>query len=176
MQNDALIHSSSIRECIFHLKGRNVERAAFILIRNSATFTCTDSEPFTKTPCMTRERFEHIAQEAFDSLPNDFTDRVENVRIVVEDYPDDDALQSVKARRYSLLGLYQGIPLPKRGTWYGMTATLPDKITLYQKNIEAVCRSDEEIEHRIVEVLFHELGHYFGMDEAQVRAAMKRFM
>lgn len=125
---------------------------------------------------MTRERFEQIAQDAFDSLPASFRDRVENVQIVVEDYPSDDALGRVKSDRYSLLGLYQGIPLTQRGQWYGMSATLPDKISLYQKNIESVCRSEEEIEHRIVEVLFHELGHYFGMDEAQVRSAMKRFM
>lgn len=125
---------------------------------------------------MTRDQFEHLAQQAFDSLPKDFTEKVDNVQIVVEDYPTDDALRSVRASRHNLLGLYQGIPLPKRGTWYGMTATIPDKISLYQKNIEAVSRTDEEIERRITEVLFHELGHYFGMDEAQVRAAMKRFL
>jgi predicted Zn-dependent protease with MMP-like domain len=125
---------------------------------------------------MTRERFEEIAQIAFDSLPSDFTDRVENVAIVVEDYPSDDALEKVKSDRHSLLGLYQGIPLTQRGQWYGMRATMPDKISLYQKNIEAVCRDDDEVEARIVEVLFHELGHYFGMDEAQVRSAMRRFI
>jgi predicted Zn-dependent protease with MMP-like domain len=125
---------------------------------------------------MTREQFEHIAQAAFDSLPGDFTDRVENVYIVVEDYPSDDVLEKVHSDRYSLLGLYQGIPLTQRGQWYGMTPTLPDKISLYQKNIEAVCRDEEEVEARIVEVLFHELGHYFGMNEAQVRKAMRRFM
>ncbi len=125
---------------------------------------------------MTRERFEHIAQEAFDSLPADFTERVENVHIVVEDYPSDDALGKVKSDRTSLLGLYQGIPLTHRGQWYGMSATVPDKITLYQKNIEAVCKDEEEMELRITEVLFHELGHYFGMDERQVRKAMKRFL
>lgn len=126
---------------------------------------------------MRRERFEEIAQAAFDSLPPDFTERVENVHIVVEDYPSDDVLDHVKGDRYSLLGLYQGIPLTHRGMWYGMTATVPDKISLYQKNIEAVCGNDEEeLELRIKEVLFHELGHYFGMNEAQVRKAMKKFM
>jgi predicted Zn-dependent protease with MMP-like domain len=125
---------------------------------------------------MTREQFEHIAQEAFDNLPADFRDHVDNVQIVVEDYPTDDALAKVRATRYSLLGLYQGIPLTHRGQWYGMSATVPDKISLYQKNIESVCKNETEIELRIREVLYHELGHYFGMNEAQVRAAMKRFM
>ncbi len=126
---------------------------------------------------MTREQFEEIAQHAFDALPKDFTDRVENVAIVVEDLPDDDALGRVKADRYSLLGLYQGVPLTLRGQWYGMSAVVPDKISLYQKNIEAVCGNDEEeLKLRIMEVLFHELGHYFGMDEKQVRSAMRGFM
>lgn len=125
---------------------------------------------------MTREQFEHIAQEAFDSLPEDFRERVENVSIVVEDYPSDDVLGKVKTDRHSLLGLYQGIPLTQRGQWYGMSATLPDTISLYQKNIESVCHDDEELHLRIREVLFHELGHYFGMNEAQVRSAMRRFL
>ncbi|MFA6455867.1 MAG: metallopeptidase family protein [Bacteroidota bacterium] len=125
---------------------------------------------------MTRERFEQIAQEAFDLLPADFTEKVDNVQIVVEDYPSEDALRKTKSDRFSLLGLYQGIPLTHRGQWYGMSATVPDKISLYQKNIESVCRDEEEMELRITEVLFHELGHYFGMNEAQVRSAMKRFM
>ncbi|MCK9408635.1 MAG: metallopeptidase family protein [Bacteriovoracaceae bacterium] len=125
---------------------------------------------------MTRKRFEQIAQEAFDALPANFVERVDNVQIVVEDYPSDDALGKTTADRYSLLGLYQGIPLTHRGQWYGMSATVPDKISLYQKNIESVCPNEEEIELRIREVLFHELGHYFGMNEAQVRSAMKRFM
>lgn len=125
---------------------------------------------------MTREQFEHIAQTAFDALPHDFTERVENVAIVVEDYPSDEVLEQVHGDRHSLLGLYQGIPLTKRGQWYGMTATMPDKISLYQKNIEAVCKDEAEMELRITEVLFHELGHYFGMDEAQVRKAMQKFM
>jgi predicted Zn-dependent protease with MMP-like domain len=125
---------------------------------------------------MTRERFEEIAQNAYDALPDDFHDTIDNVYIVVEDYPSDETLKKMRAGRDSLLGLYEGVPLTQRGTWYGSTAVLPDKITLYQKNIEAVCDDEEEMELRIMEVLFHELGHYFGMDEAQVRKAMRRFM
>ena len=125
---------------------------------------------------MTRDRFAEIAQAAFDSLPAEFKDRVENVHIEIEDYPSDDALGRVKADRTSLLGLYQGIPLTHRGQWYGMSPTAPDTISLYQKNIESVCTTEEETELRIREVLFHELGHYFGMNESQIRNAMKRFM
>ncbi|HCA79482.1 MAG TPA: hypothetical protein DEP53_07070 [Bacteroidetes bacterium] len=124
---------------------------------------------------MTREQFEEIAEHAFESLPDAFKHRVENVQIVVEDFPSTDAMVRSKAGKHNLLGLYQGVPLPQRGTSYGMYPVGPDKITLYQQNIERVCSSDEEIEHRIVEVLFHELGHYFGMNEREVREAMKKF-
>jgi predicted Zn-dependent protease with MMP-like domain len=124
---------------------------------------------------MTREHFEEIAQTAFDSLPDQFRNSIENVHIVVEDYPPDELIERERYGRLSLLGLYQGIPLTKRGTWYGANPTAPDKISLYQKNIEASCREEGEIQRRIVEVLFHEIGHYFGMNEAQIRRAMKNF-
>jgi len=123
---------------------------------------------------MTREEFEAIAEGVFDGLPPVFGERVENVSIVVEDYPTDDIARSVRATRTSLLGLYQGIPLTQRGQWYGAVPTVPDRIWLYQKNIEADCRSEGELKERIREVLLHELGHYFGMSEAQIRKAMKR--
>lgn len=125
---------------------------------------------------MTYEQFEEIAQEAFDMLPKKFRNNVENVQIVIEDYPSEDAQKKARASKYSLLGLYQGIPLTQRGTWYGASAVVPDKITLYKKNIEAVCNDETELRLRIMEVLYHELGHYFGMNEQQVRDAMKRFM
>ena len=124
---------------------------------------------------MTRKRFEEIAEQAFESLPDAFKGRVENVQIVVEDLPSTDALGGTRAGKRDLLGLYQGVPLPHRGTSYGMYPVGPDKITLYQQNIESICRTDEEVEHRIVEVLFHELGHYFGMNEREVREALKKF-
>jgi predicted Zn-dependent protease with MMP-like domain len=125
---------------------------------------------------MTRERFEQIAQAAFDSLPEFFTNKIDNVRIIIEDYPSEEELKQVGGRKHSLLGLYQGIPFPHRGSWYGAAPVVPDTITLYQKNIEAACKDEEEIERRIVEVLFHELGHYFGMNEKQIRQAMRHYL
>jgi predicted Zn-dependent protease with MMP-like domain len=124
---------------------------------------------------MTRERFEEIAQEAFDSLPEQFHERIDNIHIVVEDYPPDEIGKQRGFGKYSLLGLYQGIPLTQRGTWYGTSPTTPDKISLYQKNIEDSVQNEEELRRRIVEVLFHEIGHYFGMSEKQIRSAMKNF-
>ena len=70
-----------------------------------------------------------------------------------------------------LLGLYEGIPLTRRGAEYGVYPVVPDTITLYQKNIEAVSRSDEEVRGTIRDVLIHEIGHYFGMTDAEIRKA-----
>jgi predicted Zn-dependent protease with MMP-like domain len=126
-------------------------------------------------PRFSREEFEEMAERAFASLPGTFREKIDNVQIVVEDYPDEEALKGSRSSKFDLLGLYQGVPLNHRGTWYGIAPTLPDKITLYQNNIEAVCRTEAEVKHRITEVLFHEIGHYFGMNEREIRAAMKDF-
>ncbi len=121
---------------------------------------------------MEREQFEHIVQQTFDRLPEQFREVIENVGVVVEDYPVEDLVQKLRLRtKHDLLGLYQGIPLPFRGSWYGTSPTVPDKISLYQKNIEALCSTNSEIVDKIYEVLVHEIGHYFGMNEEQIRAA-----
>jgi predicted Zn-dependent protease with MMP-like domain len=124
---------------------------------------------------MSREEFETCVQEAFDTLPDGFQRKIDNVQIVVEDYPDEDLRSELKTGKHSLLGLYTGIPLPHRNSWYGTTPTVPDRIFLFQKNIEAQCATREQLQNRIVEVLFHELGHYFGMNEAEVRRALKQY-
>jgi predicted Zn-dependent protease with MMP-like domain len=65
-----------------------------------------------------------------------------------------------------LLGLYQGIPLDRRGFYYGNV--LPDKITLFKNSIESTCRSKEEVEKKVREVVIHEVGHYFGLDDERL--------
>jgi predicted Zn-dependent protease with MMP-like domain len=134
--------------------------------------TVNDRQTFK---AMTREKFEETAAEVYNDLPPVFGERIDNVHIVVEDYPSDEDTQQTQSSKMTLLGLYQGVPLTHRGTWYGAHPTTPDKISLYQKNIESVCRDDAEVAERIREVLLHELGHYFGMNEAEIRSAMKNF-
>ena len=70
-----------------------------------------------------------------------------------------------------LLGLYEGIPLNKRGSSYGVYPAVPDKITLYKQNIEQVARTDAGLRAKIRDVLIHEIAHYFGMNEEEVRQA-----
>ena len=121
---------------------------------------------------MERAEFEIIVEQAFERLPENFKKAIDNVGVVVEDYPSEDIVRHMKLpSKYNLLGLYQGVPLTGRGTWYGMTPISPDKISLYQRNIEAQCRTESEIERAIYDVLIHEIGHYFGMNEQQIRSA-----
>lgn len=86
-------------------------------------------------------------------------DRLVNVEIVIEDNP-------IPER--NLLGLYQGVPLKKRGVWYGNV--LPDKITLFKVNIEQFAKTEGLMEKIIYDVLLHEIGHYFGFDEDELKA------
>lgn len=109
---------------------------------------------------MTRERFSYYVRRAVSRLPPRLRKRIENVAFVIETEPSDG--------RRSLLGLYHGVPLTRRSGGY--SGVLPDKITLFQKNIEEVAGSDDERTAQLIEeVVRHEIAHYFGMDERRVR-------
>jgi predicted Zn-dependent protease with MMP-like domain len=69
------------------------------------------------------------------------------------------------------LGLYEGIPVTKRGIDYGMYPVVPDTITLFQRNIEAACRTSGEIGRAIRDTLIHEIAHHFGFSEDEIREA-----
>ena len=117
---------------------------------------------------MDRNRFEDILEKALNSLPDEFRERIENVDIVVEDWPTLGQLAKVGLRqRAQLLGLYEGVPLVARGSHYG--GVLPDKISIFQKPIEGICRSDEEIKHEIRDVLYHEIAHHFGISDERLK-------
>jgi predicted Zn-dependent protease with MMP-like domain len=121
---------------------------------------------------MDREEFEKVVQEVFDSLPPKFHATIENVYIVVEELPDSrsNARKGIRSGGI-LLGLYEGIPLTKRGLDYGMYPVVPDRITLFRRNIEAIARDDQELRAKIRDVLIHEIGHYYGMSESEIRRA-----
>ncbi len=121
---------------------------------------------------MDKERFEVLLERAFEGLPEEFKLKIENVHVVVEDYPDESDLRNTRAgNRYSLLGLYSGVPLNQRGPGYGVYPVLPDRIKLFKENIERTCVNDEQVEARIREVLIHEIAHYFGMTDKEIRKA-----
>jgi len=118
---------------------------------------------------MDREKFETLVVEAIDNLPVEFRNKLENVDVVVEDWPTSVQLKKVKlSHRSQLLGLYQGVPQTKRGRGYGLVP--PDKISIFRKPIEGQCHSNEEIGVKITEVVCHEIAHHFGIDEKTLRS------
>jgi len=112
------------------------------------------------------EAFDQWVAEAVESLPPFFKDRIENVIFVVEDKPDPDVEPE---HPEDLLGLYQGVPLPERSVFED-GLPLPDVVTLYKNNIEAISADEAEVRRQIYETVFHEIGHYFGLDEDQMDA------
>jgi predicted Zn-dependent protease with MMP-like domain len=117
---------------------------------------------------MDRERFERLVERAMADLPEEFSARLENVDVVVEDWPAQHELARLGLRsRYQLLGLYQGVPLTKRGDHYGLVP--PDKITIFQGPIEAKCRNDASITREIGRVVRHEIAHHFGIGDGRLR-------
>ena len=116
---------------------------------------------------MDRERFEWLVARAIETLPDEFISRLENVDVVVEDYPTKGQLASVGLRRgQTLLGLYEGVPLTKRSSHYGLVP--PDKITIFQKPIEAKGRYNARITTEIQRVVKHEIAHHFGIGDARL--------
>jgi predicted Zn-dependent protease with MMP-like domain len=117
---------------------------------------------------LTRKEFEEVVTSALERLPKSLKNKMKNIDVVVENRASQNLLLEMGLRSPSeLLGLYQGIPLDRRGFYYGNV--LPDKITLFQMPIELNCKTKEEIEEKIQEVVIHEVGHYFGLDDKRLK-------
>jgi predicted Zn-dependent protease with MMP-like domain len=118
---------------------------------------------------MDRARFEELVSAAIESLPDEFLSKLENIDVVVQDWPTADQLHRARlGSDHSLLGLYQGIPLTKRGRHYGMVP--PDKITVFRKPIEEKCgQRDDETAAEIARVIKHEIAHHFGISDARLK-------
>ena len=116
---------------------------------------------------MKREDFINVAEETLDSLPKEFRSRIKNVAILVEDFPPNQSLPQPGQQRRLLLGIFHGVPATKRSVFDLPTG--PAHIVLYQKNIEAVSSNEAEVRQQVRQTLMHELGHYFGMTEEQLR-------
>jgi predicted Zn-dependent protease with MMP-like domain len=114
---------------------------------------------------MDRRRFEELVEQAVAELPEFFREKLKNIAVVIEDLPPPEIQAEYPGQ--ILLGLYQGVPLPDRSVWSNYP--YPDVISIYQRNIEWICRSDEEIVRQVRETVMHEIGHYFGMNEDKLR-------
>ena len=123
---------------------------------------------------MTRERFTRLVEEALGDIPRRFRDAMQNVALLVEDEPPPDVLQEMGIEPTdTLLGLYEGTPLPDRGSSY--SNVLPDRISIYQIPIEEACEGDEEIRRCVAETVIHEVGHYFGMTEEDIEEIEEKY-
>lgn len=105
---------------------------------------------------VTRERFEEFVADAIDSIPEEFAKKVENVAFLVED----------DSERGNLLGLYEGVPITKRTQYSG---AMPDRITIFQDAICRQCRTEDDVRRQVHDTVVHEVGHYFGIDDARLR-------
>lgn len=107
---------------------------------------------------ISKEKFEKIVYQKLENLPKEIKKRLENIEFFVEE----------ESPSCNILGLYHGIPFPKRKT-PAYSLVLPDRIILYKENIERGCNTEEELVSMIEKVLLHEIGHYLGLNEYQLR-------
>jgi predicted Zn-dependent protease with MMP-like domain len=107
---------------------------------------------------VTPERFEELVAEALDGIPSELATRIDNVAVFIERrHPD-----------RGLLGLYEGIPLTKRNTSYGLGMVMPDRITIYREPILAMCGSEEEVVDQVRVTVVHEVAHHFGISDRRL--------
>ena len=112
---------------------------------------------------MDRLQFSQLVENALERLPRRFKQKLENVVVMVEDYPERQLQGQYPGL---LLGLFHGVPKTHQSVF---AISMPSRIVLYQKNIEAVSRNEDEISLQIETTLKHEIGHYFGMTEKELR-------
>jgi predicted Zn-dependent protease with MMP-like domain len=106
---------------------------------------------------ISNERFEELAEEALKTLPHELAAQIENLAIIVDD----------SAPGGNLFGLYEGVPLTKRGP-ISYSGVMPDRITLYQRTICGHCRNENEVKTQIRKTVIHEVAHHFGISDPRL--------
>jgi len=113
--------------------------------------------------------FEKMVTEILEELPEEFATKIENVEFIVDPQPSTEIQKSMKVDSGTLLlGLYQGVPLPHRPK-LDYSGVLPDRITIYQKNVEAVARTEAKLREILRRTILHEIAHYFGISDRRLR-------
>lgn len=119
---------------------------------------------------LTPEEFEALVSAGIDAIPEKFLKKLDNVAITIDEAPTKEQLvKNHVGRGYTLLGLYEGVPLIRRWNYGG--GTLPDKITIFRRPILEEADSAEEVKEIVKNTVWHEIAHHFGMDEDEVRGA-----
>ena len=115
---------------------------------------------------VTRREFQRLVAQAVEELPAEVQDAMENVTVLVQEWPSQEQLESgAPDDRYSLLGLYEGIPRTDRA---GYNLALPDRITLFQRPLEAGCSSPEELREEVTATIIHEIAHHLGWSDEEL--------
>jgi predicted Zn-dependent protease with MMP-like domain len=117
---------------------------------------------------MNHQEFEEAIAEALDQMPQELSELMENVVIQLREAPDLETIHKLglDPRQNTLFGLYTGVPLDKRGGFYGNV--LPDVILLYRRPLLTACRTHRELVRQIQLTLLHEIGHHFGFSEEEM--------
>jgi len=112
-------------------------------------------------------RFSALMAECLDELPQEYVEGLDNVLITYEDLPTDEQRNKQQLHpNQTLLGLYEGIPLTKRGAGYQFV--LPDKITLFKLPLFHQSSDVKELKMNIKHTLWHEIAHYYGLDHDRI--------
>jgi predicted Zn-dependent protease with MMP-like domain len=122
---------------------------------------------------MTPHEFDQLVAGAYARIPARFRKRLKNVALIVEPEPSVAQLARGRvARGSTLLGLYEGRPLTQRSVFEPFA--MPDRITIFQGPHERLAQNAGDLPRLVADTVWHEVAHYFGMDELQVRAAERR--
>lgn len=106
---------------------------------------------------MSPRRFDELVSEALDLIPPKLADALDNVVVLVEARNDEEP---------ELLGLYHGIALTERDSWYA--GSLPDTITIYRDALLEMCETEEEVVEEVAITVIHEIAHHFGIDDERL--------
>jgi predicted Zn-dependent protease with MMP-like domain len=109
---------------------------------------------------VTRERFEELVADALDTIPPELAEQMENVAVLVEDWPS----AQQRAETGTLLGLYEGVPLTSRGP-IGYSNVMPDRITIFRGPLSARAVDEADLAVEVRRTVLHEVGHYFGISD-----------
>ncbi len=115
---------------------------------------------------VSKETFEDLVRAAIDSLPAQFLAKMDNVSIIISDRATpQQMIENGLGPRGVLYGLYDGVPLPERGSY---VPPLPDVITIFQEPIQNASRDLGELEVQVATTVRHEVAHYFGFSDAEL--------
>lgn len=120
---------------------------------------------------LSREEFDQLVIRSLETLPQEILQIIDenNVAITVQDWPSRAQLRSARVPAGStLFGLYEGVPLTQRSSYYGMVA--PDRITIFRGPLTTYMRTPDAIAEQVRKTVIHEVGHFFGMDEDHIQS------